>query len=191
MANSFYSLEELKQIGFKHIGDNVLISRKSSIYSPSKIYLSSNIRIDDFCILSGNIIIGNYVHIAAGTKVFSGNNEIIFEDFTGISSNVSIYGVSDDYSGEFMTNPTIPSRFKNVIDKQVIIGKHSIIGTSSVILPGVVIGEGVSCGAMSLINKSLESWSIYAGIPARRIKARSKKVLELENEFLNNKSDNS
>lgn len=191
MANSFYSLEELSEIGFKHIGDNVLISRKCSIYSPEKIYLSSDIRIDDFCILSGNITIGNYVHVAAGCKLFSGKQGIILEDFTGISSNVSIYSVSDDYSGEFMTNPTIPDRFKNVIDKQVIIGKHSIIGTSSVILPGVMIGEGVSCGAMSLINKNLEPWSIYAGIPARKIKARSKKVLELENEFLNSKSDNS
>lgn len=35
--NSFYSREELKKIGFKSYGENVLISKKASIYSPEKI----------------------------------------------------------------------------------------------------------------------------------------------------------
>ncbi|MDR2409353.1 MAG: acyltransferase, partial [Bacteroidales bacterium] len=54
--NSFFSKEELKDIGFKSVGDNVLISRKASFYSVSNISIGSNVRIDDFCILSGNIL---------------------------------------------------------------------------------------------------------------------------------------
>ena len=50
--NSFYSKEELKEIGFKKYGENVLISRKTSIYNPEKIIIGNNVRIDDFCILS-------------------------------------------------------------------------------------------------------------------------------------------
>ena len=61
--NSFYSDEELKKIRFKSLGENVLISKKASIYSPEKIIIGNNVRIDDFCILSGNIQIGNHVHI--------------------------------------------------------------------------------------------------------------------------------
>ena len=53
--NSFYTENELKQIGFKRIGENVLISRKASIYQPELIEIGNNVRIDDFCILSGNI----------------------------------------------------------------------------------------------------------------------------------------
>jgi hypothetical protein len=34
---------------------------------------------------------------------------------------------------------------------------------------------------MSLIKRSLKEWSIYAGIPAKYIKKRSKKILELIN----------
>ena len=49
---SFYSPEELKLIPFQSIGENVLISRKASIYSPGSITIGSNVRVDDFCILS-------------------------------------------------------------------------------------------------------------------------------------------
>jgi galactoside O-acetyltransferase len=34
---------------------------------------------------------------------------------------------------------------------------------------------------MSLVNKSLKSWSIYAGIPVKKIKDRKKRLLELIN----------
>lgn len=68
--NNFYSIKELKELGFKDIGDNVLISRKASIYSPENIKLGNHVRIDDFTILSGNIIIGNYVHISAYVALY-------------------------------------------------------------------------------------------------------------------------
>ena len=31
------------------------------------------------------------------------------KDFSGISQGVKIYSNNDDYSGNFMTNPTVPS----------------------------------------------------------------------------------
>ena len=34
--NSFYTLEELKKIGIKKFGKNVLISKKATIISPDK-----------------------------------------------------------------------------------------------------------------------------------------------------------
>lgn len=57
MKTSFYTHDELAEIGFKSCGKNVLISRKASIYSPAKIEIGDNVRIDDFCILSGVIFI--------------------------------------------------------------------------------------------------------------------------------------
>ena len=50
--SSFYSIEELQQIGFKSLGENVLISRKASIYGAEKItaylgqYLTEHYEID-------------------------------------------------------------------------------------------------------------------------------------------------
>ena len=72
MKTSFYTDEELKEIGFKSYGKNVLLSRKTSIYGANNISIGNNVRIDDFCILSGNITLGNYIHIASACLLFGG-----------------------------------------------------------------------------------------------------------------------
>lgn len=187
---SFYEPDELDKIGLLHYGKNVLISRKASFYYPEKITIGDNVRIDDFCILSGKIEIHSYVHIAASSLLFGGEKGITIHDFANISSRVSIYSISDDYSGEAMTNPMIPQRYRNVTSKEVIIEKHVIIGSGCVVLPGVILKEGSSFGALCLINKSSEPWSINVGIPFRKIRDRSRKVLELEKAFLKEQMDN-
>lgn len=178
--NSFYSYEELKTIGFKNIGENVLISRKTSIYGANNIIIGNNVRIDDFSILSGNIVIGDYVHIAAGVMIFAGQAGVVLEDFVGVSSRTAIYAVTDDYSGEFLTNPTIPDEYRNVIGGKVVLKKHALIGTGCTILPGVVVGTGVSVGSMSLVNKNIDDFTINVGVPAKTIKKRSRNLLLLE-----------
>lgn len=177
----FLTKEELEAIGFANIGNNVSISDKASIYNPKKIKIGSNVRIDDFCIISAGeygIEIGNYVHIACYVSLI-GNELIKINDFVGISSKTAVYSSSDDYSGEFLTGPTIPNKFKNVDNRSVVFENHSIIGANCVILPGVTIGEGTAIGALSLVTKSLDSWSIYIGSPIKFIKPRKKKMLQL------------
>lgn len=186
--NSFYTENELKELGFKSCGTNVFISRKASIYAPNKISIGSNVRIDDFCILSGKIAIGNFIHIAAYSALYGGDEGIEIKDFANISSRVSIYAISDDYSGETMTNPLIPEKFKKMEKEKVIVDRHSIVGSGSVILPGSILKEGCSFGALSLIKGNYESWGIYAGIPSKKIKDRKRDLLELEIEFIKSNS---
>lgn len=178
-----YAPDELEQIGFAQVGSNVSISRKCSIYGAGSMRIGSNVRIDDFCILSGAITLGSNIHIAAYTALYGGGG-IELHDFCNLSSRVSIYSVSDDYSGETMTNPTIPERFKRVERAPVVLGKHVIVGSGSVVLPGVIMGEGAAVGALSLVNSSLEPWWIYAGIPVRKLKNREQTLLKLEAEYL-------
>lgn len=182
--NSFYSKNELNEIRFASLGQNVLISKKTSIYNPHKISIGNNVRIDDFCILSGKISLGNYIHIAAYTALYGGKSGIKIHDYSNISSKNAIYAISDDYSGETMTNPMILDKYKRVHSEEVIINKHVIIGSGCVVLPGVVLREGSSFGAMTLINRSSEPWTINAGIPFRKIKDRSRRLLELEKQFI-------
>ena len=184
METSFYSQDELKKFRFKELGSNVHLSKKTSIYNASEISIGNNSRIDDFCILSGKIEIGSNVHIAAGVYLYAGNHGIEIRDFVGISSRSAVYAISDDYSGNAMTNPTIPEEYRNVIGGKVIFEKHSLVGSGCTILPNLTIGEGASVGSMSLINKSLEPWGMYWGIPCRFHKPREKKILDLEKEFL-------
>ena len=181
--NSFYTQKELKEVGFKSFGNRVLISKKASIYGADNISIGDNVRIDDFCILSGKIKIGNYVHIAAGCMLFGGDDGIVLEDFSSVSSRSAIYASSDDYSGEALTNPMIPEKYRKVLGGKVVLKKHSIIGSGSTILPGVIIGEGTSVGSMSFVNKPIEDWGIYVGIPCKKIRERNKKILTLEKEL--------
>ncbi|MDX1722546.1 MAG: hypothetical protein R3355_05455 [Pseudomonas sp.] len=54
----------LEQMGFKSLGMNVCISDKANIYSVDQIEIGDSSRVDDFCILTGKIIIGKFVHVA-------------------------------------------------------------------------------------------------------------------------------
>lgn len=174
---SFYDEKELQCLGLKAIGNNVLISKKASIYEAENISIGSNVRIDDFCILSGRIKIGNYVHIAAFCGLFAGDAGIEINDFVNISSKCNVYSISDDFSGNFMTSPLIPTQYKNIEKQKIIMEKHSIIGTASTLLPGAYLNEGTALGSMSMLKSKTEPWKIYAGVPAKPKKIRNKKLL--------------
>lgn len=183
----FYTEQELQKIGFKSVGKNVLISDKCSIYSPQNIEIGDNVRIDDFCILSPstNLKIGNYVHIGCYASII-GAGEVIIEDFAGISGRVSIYSSNDDYTGLYMTNPMVPKEYTKVTHAPVIIKKHSIIGAGSVVLPNTIVNEGVSVGSLSLLNGEYEEYSVYTGVPAKKIRNRQKRFLKYEQLIRNN-----
>lgn len=183
---SFLSQSELKNIGFKSLGKNVLISNKASIYNAKNISIGDNTRIDDFSILSageGGIKIGSNVHIACFATII-GKGMVIMHDFSGLSSRVSVYSSSDDYSGEYMTNPCIPVDFTNTTHKDVIIGKHVVVGASSIILPGVHLADCSAVGAMSLVKDNVGEFEIVVGIPAKKVKDRKRKILEMELKYL-------
>jgi galactoside O-acetyltransferase len=176
MSNSFYGENELKTLGLKSYGKNVLISRKASIYSHELISIGNFVRIDDFCILSGNISLGSYIHISAYSALY-GKYGIKMQDFSGLSPRCTVFSAGDDFSGEFLIGPMIDQKFTNVEGGEVNIGKYSQLGCNCVVLPGISISEGVAVGAMSLITKNLPPWKIYKGIPAQVIKDRSKNLL--------------
>lgn len=184
--DSFMTPEEMNTVGFSSIGNNVLISKKVSIYGASKISIGSNVRIDDFCILSGKITIGNCVHISAYTGMFAGDAGIVVEDYATISSRNCIYAINDDYSGLFMTNPMVDEKYRNVTQKKVTIGKYSIIGSGCTCLPGVTIGEGAAIGAMSLIKRDIDAWSMNVGIPCHKYDNREKNILNFVKDMNSN-----
>jgi galactoside O-acetyltransferase len=83
-----------------------------------------------------------------------------------------------------MTNPIVPTEFKNEYKNSVRIGKHCILGTQSIVMPGVEMAEGSATGAMTLVTKSTEEWKIYVGSPARYVRERSRELLALEQRYL-------
>lgn len=183
--NTFYTELELKNLGLHKVGSNVSISRNAIIYNPELVEIGNNVRIDDFVTISGKISIGSYIHIAQFCGLYGGTEGIVMKNFSGLSAKVTVYATSNDYSGNSLTNPMLPEKYesgdKNV---QIIFEKHVVVGCNSVILPGAYLAEGCAVGACSLVSKPTEPFGIYAGIPAKRVKERSKKILELEKQFL-------
>lgn len=181
----FLTREQILNIGFQEVGEDVLISDKASVYHPEKIRIGSRVRIDDFVIINGNLTIGNNVHVYVYSYIFGGKDGVVIEDFSGLAHGVRVFTSSDDYSGSSLTNPTVPSEYKpHKLSAPILIKKHTIIGCSSIVLPGVTLSEGTAIGAMSMVTKSTEPWSIYSGVPARKMKARKKDILKLEAEYL-------
>ena len=182
---SFYSLTELASLGLKTYGKNVLISRSALLYNAKNISIGNNVRIDAFSILSsGNepFVIDNYIHIATGVCIWGGNGFHI-KSLSNISAGSKIYTQSDSYCGNYLIGPAVPQKYRNIYGSPLTIEKHTIIGAGTIVLPGSIIGEGVAIGANSLVMKECKPWGIYAGSPAKFIKERSKKLLELEKEL--------
>lgn len=183
---AFLSENELSKLGLKQFGKNVFISNKCSIYNPQKISIGDHVRIDDFCVLSagdGGIEIGSFVHIGVFTSLI-GAGKIVLEDFSNLSSKVAVYSSNDDYSGNYMTNPMVPSGFTNVQSEDVIIRKHVIIGSGAVILPGSILEIGSAIGAQSLVFGIVPEFQIFGGTPAKYLKNRNHKLIEFENKII-------
>lgn len=181
---AYLNNEQLVKMGFRSLGVNVKISDKASIYNADKISIGDHSRIDDFCIVSGVVELGRYVHITPMCLIAGGKLGVHLSDFCTLAYGVKVFSQSDDYSGQTMVNSLIDTKYKSEIISRVILEKHVIIGTNSVILPGVVIAEGCSVGAMSLVTKNTSEWGIYIGVPVVRFKDRKQDLLQLEKKFI-------
>jgi galactoside O-acetyltransferase len=164
--------------GFKSLGNNVNIYSGAKIFGREYISIGDNVIIDDFVFIyaTAPMFIGSYIHIASFTSI-TGGGVVVLEDFSTLSSGIRVFSGSDDFLGGGLTNSTIPEKYRKVIRSYVHIGRHAIIGANTVVLPGVTIAEGVAVGSGSVVNKSLDSWGIYVGSPARKIKDRPSEII--------------
>ncbi len=181
---AFLNAEQLGAMGFRSVGENVLISDRASIYEPEKMSFGDNARVDDFCVLSGEISLGRNVHLAVFSNVASGRSNITLDDFAGLAYGCHLIAQSDDYSGTTMSNATVPREFKNETSEPIHIGRHALLGTGTIVLPGVTVGEGTATAARTVLSASTREWMIYAGSPGRPANERSRALPTLEDEYL-------
>lgn len=126
--------------------------------------------------------IGPHCLILPGVKVLMPWN-LHLEDHVAIGAGCDIYNFSPINIGRMSVvsqrsflctgshdfeHPHMP-----LTHAPIQIGQQCWIAAETFIAPGVRISEGVVVGARSVVTKSLlEPWTIYAGNPARAIKAR-------------------
>lgn len=177
-TTSFYTREELESLGFKSLGKDVLVSRNARFYGIDNISIGDNVRIDDFCILSGKITLGSHIHVSSYVALY-GAMGITFEDYTGVSSRTTIYSAMDDFSGDYLVGAIHDDVYTNVSGGEVIVRKYAHIGAHCLLFPNLEIGEGTVVGAFSMVRKTLPPWGIYAGIPVRKLKERNNGMCKL------------
>lgn len=165
------------RFSFAAAGEGVQIFEPVAILRPERITLRNHIIISEFCYLAGGlgVYVGNFVHLAAHSTI-SGGGCFIIEDFCGLAAGSRVITGTDDFLGQGIPAPAIPSainhKYRKVTRSLVHLKRHSLLGTNVVVFPGVTIGEGAVVGAGSVVTRDLDPWGVYLGAPARRVKDR-------------------
>ena len=130
-----------------HIKKNTKIDMGQTIIYPHKISIGCDTHINRNCILDGRGVL------------IIGNN-------VSISCRVNlITGTHDINSINF-----------NYVQKSIIIDDDVWIGINSTILTGVHIGKGAIVAAGAVVTKDVPPYTIYAGIPAKKIGVRNSEL---------------
>lgn len=147
-----------------------MISTSSIVQLTNKITFGKGTVIKPFAVIQtnkGKIKIGKKCSINNFVQISNTEGKIIIGDYVRIGPGVTILASSRNYKkkGELIMN----QGFSN--DK-TIIGDDVLIASNATILKGCHIGKGAVIGAGSVVTKNVLSYSVVAGIPAKKIGCR-------------------
>lgn len=168
------------------LGSDVRIDESSKITRPELATIGNHVAIDFCFYCTTKLTVGNYIHISSHVSVIGGaNTELVLEDYTFISTGSRIICRTDNMKGDGIVGPIVPRQYSDSQSGTMIkIEKFAGVGANSVVMPDVVMAEGSVLGSNSLLRKSTEPWTIYAGSPARPISIRnSDKILQMAQEL--------
>lgn len=109
-----------------------------------------------------NLEIGSHVEIGPHAVIYS-MAKITIEDHVLISDGAHVCAGSHD----------IDSPYFQTVAKPIKIKSRAWIAAGAFVGPGVTAGEGAVLGARGVAFRDLEPWTVYAGNPAKPIKARN------------------
>ncbi|NYR12053.1 acyltransferase [Pseudoalteromonas sp. MIP2626] len=131
------------------MGNNTYIWDSVHIDAPRKLTIGVNTSINRGSILNC------WGHVEIGSNVLIGPNVIIYSQNHNYKDSSSL--ISDQgYKRE-----------------KVIIEDDVWIAANAIILPGVTLSKGTVIAAGSVVTSSTESYTVYAGVPAKLISRRA------------------
>lgn len=104
--------------------------------------------------------------IIGDNAILDGRNGIVIGENVNFSSNVSIWTEQHDHRDAYF-------RCETQQKKPVVIHNRAWIGPNTILLHSIEIGEGAVVAAGSVVTKSVEPYTIVAGVPAKKIGERS------------------
>lgn len=131
------------------IGNNSKIRGFVEIIAPWNIEIGENSLIGQGCKLDGRngLYIGNHVNISDGVAIWTEQHDINDANFA-----------CNDKGGKVIVEDLVWLCFR------------------SIILPNIKIEEGAVVATGAIVTKNIEKFSLYTGIPAKKIKSRNKNL---------------
>jgi putative colanic acid biosynthesis acetyltransferase WcaF len=119
------------------------------IYPTAQIWAPWNLSCDDQATIGPDAIVYNPRSLHVGSHAI-------------VSQQAYICGATHDYE-----DPAFP-----LIAFSMTLGPYSWVCARAAVQPGVNVGEGAVLGLGSVATRDLLPWTVYGGVPARRIKSR-------------------
>lgn len=138
------------------IGDRTLI-HSNALITPIQAY--EGIHYNPEIIIGSDVYIGPNLFLACTSRVIIGDGSVLSE---GVYINDSNHGL-DPTGGLIMKQPLVQGG-------DVIIGGNCFIGLRAAIMPGVTLGDHCVVGINSVVTKSIPSYSMVGGSPARLLR---------------------
>jgi acetyltransferase-like isoleucine patch superfamily enzyme len=129
-----------------------------------RIKMGKNSSIHLGCIITGRNITMGINNVINRNCLLDGRGKLLIGNNTSISPDVHL--ITGDHD---MNSPNFSFRSQDII-----IGDYVWIGSRATVLPGVIIGKGAVVSAGSLVTKDVAEYQVVGGIPAKKIKERSK-----------------
>lgn len=163
-----YLLIKIDTFIFKFLNKNVEIMPKRLIKLVANYYTDARIRKLYWSKLG--VHMGENTFPNLGFQSTSNGESLVFiGKNVSIAPNVLMIAESNANNGDIINQ--IPYIRDTLTKKDKIIVEDEVwIGANVTILPGVTVGTCSVIGAGSLVISDVESYSIYAGIPAKKIR---------------------
>ena len=146
-------IHKTAEVSTKKIGEGTKVWQNTIILKNAIIGKNCNINCN--CFIESDVKIGNYTTIKSGTYIWDG---------VSIGSNVFIGPNVTFINDKYPKSQKKPKFFlKTIIEDNV------SVGAASVLMPGITLGKGSIIGAGSLVTKSVPSYVVVAGSPAKII----------------------
>ncbi|NOQ24382.1 MAG: acyltransferase [Bacteroidales bacterium] len=160
--SSFTFKYYLNSIAYKHV--NYIIGRKKAeIGKNTKIHPTVVFRQGERIKIGSNCLLNHNNVLQAGKKI----GRIIIGDYVQTGPNVMMFAFNHS-----IDDIDTPSILQDYYDGDIVIEDDVWIGAGSIILAGVTIKKGSVIAAGSIVNKDIDAYSIYGGVPAKKIKSR-------------------
>ncbi len=129
------------------------LGKHAHVYPRARIWAPWNLHAEDVVAIADDAVVYNPAPISLGSH-------------SVISEQAYLCTASHDYN-----DPAFP-----MISAPIVIERYAWICARASVQMGVTVHEGAILGLGGVATADLDPWSIYVGVPARRVKARPRRV---------------